>query len=192
MAKGKLIMVSGPSGAGKSSICRILAARLPAEFAVSATTRAAKPQDAHGKRYQFVSGAEFQELLAKNAFLEYAEVFGNWYGTLRAPVVEALAAGRLVLLEIDIQGAAQVRKLMPEALGVFILPPDETVLATRLHSRGRDDAATIARRLAAAQREIEFARASGVYDVMVLNADLTQAVNEILAVVEQSLRAPKQ
>jgi guanylate kinase len=192
VAKGKLIMVSGPSGAGKSTICRILAERLPAEFAVSATTRAAKPQDAIGKRYQFVTQAEFQELLAKKAFLEYAEVFGNWYGTLRAPVVEALEAGRLVLLEIDVQGANQVKRMMPEVLGVFILPPDVTALAARLQSRGRDDAATIQRRLAEAQREMEFAWASGVYDVMVMNADLTQAVNEIIAVVEQSLRTPKQ
>jgi len=168
---GILIFISGPSGVGKSTVCRRLVSMLPAEFAVSATTRAGKPQDAYGKKYQFVDEPEFRHLLEAGAFLEYAYVFGNWYGTLRKPVEEALAAGRTVLLEIDVQGAIQVHAMFPGAMGVFILPPSEEDLLKRLRERGRDDEATILRRFTEAQQEIRTAQASGVYDLMVVNED---------------------
>jgi guanylate kinase len=169
--KGLLVFISGPSGVGKSTVCRRLAAEVPAEFAVSATTRQGKPQDAQGKRYIFVDEPEFRRRLEAGDFLEYANVFGHWYGTLRAPVEEALAAGRIVLLEIDVQGGIQVHGLFASALGVFILPPSEQELLHRLRGRGRDDEATIQRRFAEAKNEIATARASGIYDVMVINGD---------------------
>jgi guanylate kinase len=169
--RGLLIFVSGPSGVGKSTVCRRLAAVMPAEFAISATTRHGKPQDVHGKKYQFVDEPQFRRMLEAGEFLEYAYVFGNWYGTLRRPVEQALVEGRTILLEIDVQGAIQVHKLFPTAMGVFILPPSEEDLLKRLCERARDDEATIQRRLAEAQQEIRTAQACGVYDLMVVNED---------------------
>lgn len=168
---GLLIFISGPSGVGKSTICRRLASIIPAEFAVSATTRIGKPQDAHGKRYEFVDEPEFRHRLERGEFLEYAYVFGNWYGTLRKPVEDGLAAGQTILLEIDVQGAIQVHQLFPDAMGVFILPPSEDDLLKRLRERGRDDEATILRRFTEAKQEIRTAEASGVYDLLVVNED---------------------
>ena len=113
---GLLLFVSGPSGVGKSTLCNRLAQDLPAQFAVSATTRQGKPQDQWGKKYLFVNENEFKQRIANNEFLEYAKVFGHWYGTLRQPVLDALADGRTVLLEIDIQGGIQIAKMFPAAM----------------------------------------------------------------------------
>jgi guanylate kinase len=185
--KGLLIFVSGPSGVGKSTVCRRLATLLPAEFAVSATTRQAKPQDAVAKKYLFVEDGEFKRMLEAGAFLEYANVFGHWYGTLRQPVEDALTEGRSILLEIDVQGAIQVHKLFPGSMGVFILPPSEQDLLQRLKNRGRDDETTIRRRFTEAQQEISTARSSGVYDLMVVNEDngVEKTVAAIHKAVEQ-------
>jgi guanylate kinase len=158
---------------------------LPAQFAVSSTTRQGKPQDAQGKKYLFVTEVEFRRQLEAGDFLEYANVFGHWYGTLRRPVEETLAAGKKVLLEIDVQGAQQVHQLFPTAFGVFILPPEEPELLQRLRRRGRDDEATIQRRLGEAAREIEFARTSGIYDVLVANRD--GALDETLRTIKETL-----
>ena len=125
-------------------------------------------------------------MLEAGEFLEYAYVFGNWYGTLRRPVEEGLAAKRLILLEIDVQGAIQVHKDFPRAMGVFILPPSEKDLLKRLRERGRDDEATIMRRFTEAQQEIRTAEASGVYDLMVVNED-----NGVEKTVETIRRAIK-
>lgn len=181
---GLLIFVSGPSGVGKSTVCRRLTAELPAEFAVSATTRAGKPQDAFGKKYQFVKEPEFKRLLEAGELLEYANVFGNWYGTLKSPVEQSLAAGKTVLLEIDVQGAIQVHKIFPRAMGVFILPPTEDTLLQRLRDRGRDDEATIQRRFQEARNEIQAARTCGVYDILVVNEDLDKTIESVLAAVK--------
>jgi guanylate kinase len=156
---------------GKSTVCRRLAAELPAEFAVSATTREGKPQDAHGKKYLFVDEPGFRRMLEEGLFLEYAYKFGNWYGTLKKPVEEGMAAGRIILLEIEVQGAIQVHTLFPSAMGVFILPPSENDLLERLRKRGRDDEADIQKRFTEAQQEIRTAQASGVYDLLVVNED---------------------
>jgi len=190
LSTGLLIFISGPSGVGKSTVCRRLATVLPAEFALSATTRQPKPQDAIAKKYLFVEEPEFRRMLEAGAFLEYAHVFGNWYGTLKKPVEEALADGRIVLLEIDVQGAIQVHKLFPAAMGVFILPPGEADLLQRLTDRGRDDPATIRRRFTEAQQEIRTAQASGVYDLMVVNENdgVEKTVNTIKRAVRKHRR----
>ncbi len=177
--RGRLIFISGPSGAGKSTICRRLAELLPAEFAVSATTRPGKPQDAWGKRYLFVTEDNFKQRMEAGEFLEYALVFGNWYGTLRQPVEESLEQGRIVLLEIDVQGGIQVHKLFPAALGVFILPPSPEQLEKRLRDRGRDDEQTMLRRVTEAQQEVRVAQECGSYSLMVINQTLEKAVEEI-------------
>jgi guanylate kinase len=185
-APGLLIFVSGPSGVGKSTVCRRLATLLPAEFAVSSTTRAGKPQDAFGKKYQFVDLETFRRQLEAGEFLEYAYVFGNWYGTLKQPVEDALAAGKIVLLEIDVQGAIQVHQLFPDSLGVFILPPSEEDLLKRLRDRGRDDEATILRRFTEAQQEIRTAQASDAYDLLVVNED--NGVEKTVGEVQKAIR----
>jgi len=164
---GLLILISGPSGVGKSTICRQLAADLPAEFAMSATTRASKPQDAVGKKYLFVTETEFRKMLEEDAFLEYAYKFDNWYGTLRKPVEDGLKSGRTILFEVEVQGAIQIRKIFPRSLGILILPPSMDVLKRRLEDRKRDDEATIQRRLAEVQQEIREAEDSGIYQKVV-------------------------
>jgi guanylate kinase len=185
VSKGLLIFVSGPGGAGKSTVCNRLAADLPAEFAVSATTRQPKPQDAIAKKYLFVEEPEFRRMLEADAFLEYANVFGNWYGTLRKPVEDALAQGRIILLEIDVQGALQVHKLFPAAMGVFILPPSEADLLKRLRDRGRDDEATIQRRFLGAKQEIQTAQSSGIYDLLVVNEE--NDLDKTIATIRQAI-----
>lgn len=183
---GLLIFVSGPSGVGKSTVCRKLATELPAEFAVSATTREGKPQDAMGKKYDFVDEPTFRKLLETGDFLEYAYVFGNWYGTLKKPVEEGLKAGKTILLEIDVQGAMQVHKLFPDSMGVFVLPPSEQDLVNRLRGRGRDDEATIRRRFTEAQQEIRTAETNGIYDLMVVNED--QGVDKTVEIIKKETK----
>lgn len=187
-ASGLLLFISGPSGVGKSTICRRLARELPARFALSATTRPRKPQDKHAKRYIFIDENEFRRRREGGDFLECARVFGHWYGTLRQPVVEALARGRTVLLEIDVQGGRQVSGLFPAAVGIFILPPNERELARRLASRGRDEPDVIRRRIARSQREIREARLSGAYPHMVMNNELDQTVQTLIRLVRDYRR----
>ena len=179
--QGLLIFVSGPSGVGKSTVCNRLAKDLPAQFALSATTREGKPQDQWGKKYIFVNENEFQQRVANNEFLEYARVFGHWYGTLRQPVLDALAIGRTVLLEIDIQGGIQIVKMFPQAVGVFILPPGEEELTRRLRERGRDEPEVIETRLRQAKQEIAMAEQSGAYRIKVVNRVLEETIVELIS-----------
>jgi guanylate kinase len=185
---GLLLFVSGPSGVGKSTVCNRLAKDIPAQFALSATTREGKPQDKWGKRYIFINENEFNQRVANNEFLEYAKVFGHWYGTLRQPVLEALADGRTVLLEIDIQGGIQIAKMFPEAVGVFILPPDEEELIRRLRERGRDAPEVIETRIRQAKQEIAMAEQSGAYRIKVVNRVLDQTIAELISFV-RAIRA---
>ena len=185
---GLLLFVSGPSGVGKSTVCNRLAKDIPAQFALSATTRQGKPQDQWGKQYIFINENEFKQRVANNEFLEYAKVFGHWYGTLKQPVLDALANGRTVLLEIDIQGGIQIAKMFPQAVGVFILPPGEEELIRRLRERGRDEPEVIETRIRQAKQEIAQAEQSGAYRIKVVNRVLDQTIAELISFVK-SIRA---
>jgi guanylate kinase len=185
-ATGKLVVISGPSGVGKTTITRGLAKAFPdSALSVSVTTRTPGPGDREGVDYFFISREEFDRLVRDGRLLEHAEVFGNAYGTPRQWVEEQLREGRLVLLEIDVQGARQVRAAMPEALGIFILPPSEDELLRRLRLRRRDTEEVIQRRFAEAKREIAEAKSSGAYDAYIVNRDLEQAIDEAVRFVRR-------
>lgn len=181
---GMLLIISGPSGVGKTTITREVIKQLNATFSVSMTTREQTASDTNGLDYQFVSKQAFKEHIDNNDLLEWANVFGNHYGTPRKPVDEALAAGRIMILEIDVQGAIDVKKNMPEAFGVFILPPHEDVLLERLRARAREDEAIILKRFDKAKLEISMAKKSNVYDLFVVNDVLEDAIKKIVETVK--------
>jgi len=181
--KGKFVIVSGPSGVGKSTICRAVVERTGASLSVSMTTRAKSADEVDGKDYRFVSRDEFERRIANDEFLEYADVFGNYYGTPRENVRAAFDDGKTVILEIDVQGALKVKQICPEAMMIFILPPSQNDLAGRMNGRGRgEDEATARLRLDTASREI--AAAWQYYENMVINDDLEQAINEVIGIIE--------
>lgn len=180
-AAGKLFIVAAPSGAGKSTLVHALLAREPGlALSISHTTRAPRPGDRDGVQYHFVDRAMFERMVERGGFLEHAEVFGNAYGTSRDAVESLLHAGRDVLLEIDWQGAAQVRRAMPGCVSIFILPPSRDELERRLRARATDDAATIAKRLAASREEIAHA---DEFDCIVVNDDFAAALAALQDVV---------
>lgn len=181
---GLLLVISGPSGVGKTTITRAVERSIPGSvFSVSATTRAKTPADVEGVDYHFVDEPEFDRMVRDSAFLEWAGVFGKRYGTPRAWVEEQLSRGRLVILEIDVEGAKQVRRAMPDAFGVFILPPSEEELLRRLHARKREDESLIRKRFAEAQREMAEAKGCGAYDAFIINDDLDRAIAEAVSTV---------
>lgn len=181
---GMLLVISGPSGVGKTTITRAVERSIPGSvFSVSATTRARTEADVDGVDYHFVTEGRFDQMVREGAFLEWAGVFGKRYGTPRAWVEEQLARGRLVILEIDVEGAKQVKQAMPEAFGLFILPPSEDELLRRLRSRKREDEALIQKRFAEAQREIAEAGRCGSYDAFITNDELERAIREAVDTV---------
>ena len=189
-APGLLLVMSGPSGVGKTTIVHELIRRFGGLFSVSATTRAPGPGERDGVDYFFVDQPTFQRWIDEDRFLEHAQVFGrSWYGTPEGPVREALARGELVVLDIDVQGAENVRRKVPEALGVFVLPPSEEELLKRLRARGREDEAAIERRFAESKKEIARARAGSTYDVFVVNDTLARVTDEVAAAVAARLAA---
>jgi guanylate kinase len=188
---GSLFIVAAPSGAGKSSLVNALLARDPGiKLSISHTTRGPRPGDEDGVHYHFVDRARFGALIDAGAFLEYAEVHGNLYGTSRAAVEPLLAAGHDVLLEIDYQGARSVRMLMPAAVGIFILPPSRAALEERLHKRGQDNAEVIAKRLANSREEIGHVHE---FDYVIVNERFEQALDDLGSIVRaQRLRRATQ
>jgi guanylate kinase len=184
---GVLYIVAAPSGAGKSSLVNALLEREPGiALSISHTTRPPRPNDHDGEHYHFINRGVFERMVADGAFLEHAEVFGNLYGTSRAAVEPLLAQGRDVLLEIDWQGARQVRAAMPGCVSVFILPPSRAELERRLRNRASDDAQTIARRLAESREEVAHA---GDFDFLVVNDQFADALGDLRAIVScQRLR----
>ncbi len=191
---GLLLVISGPSGVGKTTITRAVERSIPGSvFSVSATTRARTEADVDGVDYHFVDEARFDEMVREGAFLEWAGVFGKRYGTPRAWVEEQLSRGRLVILEIDVEGAKQIKRAMPEAFGVFILPPSEEELLRRLRGRKREDEALIQKRFAEAQREIAEAQRCGAYDAFITNGVLERAIDEAVETVnlERERRSAK-
>lgn len=180
MHNGKLYIISAPSGAGKTSLVKQLVADLAnLTVSVSHTTRPMRPGERHGRDYYFVSMADFQSMLEKQAFLEHALVFDNFYGTAQQTVEENLHKGLDVILEIDWQGARQVKKIIPDSLSIFILPPSTAVLQHRLRSRGQDDEQVIARRMREAVAEISHYKE---FDYLVVNDDFEQALTELKSI----------
>jgi guanylate kinase len=178
---GLLFVITAPSGAGKSSLIDALLKEDPRlRLSVSYTTRAPRPGEANGREYHFVDDRTFMAMLERSEFLESAEVHGYRYGTSQVVIREALARGQDLVLEIDWQGARQVRKLHPECIGVFILPPSVAELERRMRARGQDSDAVIRRRLASAEEEISH---SPEFDYAIINKDFDEAKQDLQAII---------
>jgi guanylate kinase len=178
---GSIFMVVAPSGAGKSTLVNALLARDPGiELSISYSTRSPRPGEASGREYHFTDAADFLARRARGEFLEWAEVHGHYYGTSRPWIEQRLGTGRDVLLEIDWQGARQVRSALPQAIGIFILPPSIEALEARLHKRGQDSPQVISRRLLAAGAEISHA---AEFDYVIINENFDHALGELGAIV---------
>jgi guanylate kinase len=182
--KGRVVIVSGPSGVGKSTICKEVVERLNnAYLSISVTTRPKAESEVDGRDYWFISEQQFRQWINKGLLLEHAEVFGSLYGTPKDKVDQALKAGKIVILEIDVQGAKQVKRICPDAVMIFILPPTRKELAHRINDRGREDTEKAEERLGGADSEI--ADAWQYYKYMVINDDLQQAVNEVVQIIRE-------
>ncbi len=180
--QGILLVVSGPSGAGKGTICSMLREQLPdLGYSVSVTTRQPRVGEVDGVNYFFKTVDQVKEMIARDEFLEYAEVYGNYYGTPRQYVMDLLASGKDVLLEIDIQGALQVKEHFPEGVFVFIVPPSLDELYDRIYKRGTDSAEVIERRMASAASELSFA---AKYDYIIVNDVAEKAAQRVLTLME--------
>lgn len=181
MAKGTLYTVSAPSGAGKTSLVKALVDSSEGiQVSVSHTTRACRPGEQDGVNYHFISQETFMDMLEQAAFLEHAKVFDNFYGTSKSWVEDTLKQGIDVILEIDWQGAQQVRKQLPDTVGIFILPPSEATLRERLTQRGQDDDSIIERRMRDARNEIEHYVES---DYLIINDNFDVALNEFKSII---------
>ncbi len=177
MAKGELIVLTGPSGVGKGTLLRSLLQRHPELFlSISVTTRSPRPGEIDGLHYYFVDRPQFERMVAQGELLEWAEFAGNCYGTPRSPVEAQVSQGQLVILEIELEGARQVRRSFPEAIQIFLLPPSMVELEDRIRSRGQDSEAAITRRLQRAQEEVA---AADEFDVQIVNDDLEKALSRI-------------
>ena len=174
---GKLIVLTGPSGVGKGTLMNEILNRYPElHYSVSATTRSPRPGEINGKNYNFISRSQFEQLVTQGEFLEWAEFAGNCYGTPREAVFNQIQAGKLVLLEIELAGARQIRRTFPSALSIFILPPSFAELENRIRGRGQDSEEAISRRLQRAEEEIA---AANEFDIKIINDDFEQALKEI-------------
>ena len=193
MVQGTLYIISAPSGAGKSSLIQALLKTQPlydTQVSISHTTRSERPGEKHGEHYFFVSKDEFIEMIEKDDFLEHAEVFGNYYGTSRVTIEQVLASGVDVFLDIDWQGAQQIRAKMPQARSIFVLPPSKDELDRRLRGRGQDSEEVIAKRMAQAVAEMtHFAE----YDYLIVNDDFDLALSDLKTIIRaERLRLSRQ
>ena len=181
-----LFVLSGPSGTGKTTLCRMLTQACPKEFrfSVSHTTRPRRHMEEDGKDYHFASEGAFQDMIAKDAFLEWAKVYDAYYGTALVPVEEALERGYNVLLDIDVQGGLAVKKRRDDVALIFIVPPSLAALEARLKGRGRDEPDALRKRLQAAMGEIE--RAFAAYEYIVVNDELGKALQDVLAITQSA------
>ena len=189
---GTLYIVSAPSGAGKTSLVKALIDREPlVRVSVSHTTRAIRPGEVDGTNYHFVSREQFSDMLERNEFLEHAEVFGNLYGTSQQSIEQTLAEGIDLILEIDWQGAQQVRRLLPQSRSIYILPPTQEALRHRLTSRGQDSGEIIERRMREAVSEMSH---YVEYDYLLINDDFAHALSDLKAIfrANQLLQGPQQ
>ena len=181
MHKGRLYVFTGPSGAGKGTVLHRLLDEVPGlSLSVSATTRVPRPGEQDGVHYYFISKQAFEQKIAENAFLEYAEYVDNYYGTPERPVEEQLAAGRDVILEIEVQGAMQVHAKRPDAVLVFLTPPSLEELARRLRGRGTESEEKVLKRLEAARRDLEY---QAQFDYVVVNDRVENAVGQLKQIV---------
>ena len=181
MNKGKLYIISAPSGAGKTSLIKKLIPDLDKLMvSVSHTTRVQRPGEIDGIDYFFTSVERFKEMISQSDFLEYAQVFDNYYGTAQSSVEHSLNSGKDVILEIDWQGAAQIRRLLEDIISIFILPPSTQVLRQRLQERGQDSAEIIDRRMQAAKTEISH---YAEYDYLIVNDDFNTALTELKSII---------
>ena len=177
LSSGKLMILTGPSGVGKGTLMRSLLQCHPELYSsVSATTRAPRNGEIDGTNYYFMTRTKFEQLVASGEFLEWAEFAGNYYGTPRKPVLEKVNSGKTVLLEIELDGARQVRASFPEAISIFILPPSLGELERRIRSRNQDSQDAIARRLLLAQKEI---KAADEFDIQIVNDDFETALHSL-------------
>ena len=188
---GNLYIISAPSGAGKTSLVKaLLQSEVDLSLSVSYTTRAPRPEEVDGRDYRFVNREGFEERLKQGEFLESAQVYGNFYGTSKTWINEALRASRDILLEIDSQGARQVREVFPASVSIFVLPPSLQVLEARLRNRAQDSLEVISQRLASARDEISHV---GEYDYVILNDSLDRALEDLKCIVRaERLRVEKQ
>lgn len=183
----RLFVVAAPSGAGKSTLVNALLAREPGlRLSVSHTTRPIRPNEQNGREYYFIPVADFQALAQRGMFLEHAQVFDNFYGTSKQQLEDKLAAGFDVILEIDWQGARQVRAAIPDCVTIFILPPSRAALETRLRNRKTDSAAVIARRLGDSVSDMSHCRE---FDYIVVNDDFERAVGDLQIILRGGLKA---
>ena len=180
--KGLLVIISGPAGSGKGTIVSRLRELAPFDFSVSATTRSPRPGEQHGVHYYFVDKADFENKIKEGEMLEYAQYVGNYYGTPRKPVEDALSAGKNIILDIEVKGALQIKEKMPEAIMIYVLPPDYETLLARIRGRGPETEEVIQKRMNEAKNEI---KTFPKYDYVVINRDggVDRAAQDVLSIL---------
>ena len=188
MNRGRIIVLSGPSGVGKTTVCeRLLSARADVRYSISATSRPKRPVETDGREYIFISIEEFKRWISQRLFVEYAEVYGNFYGTPKKSLEEGLSTGYNILMDVDVQGARELMNLYPDGIFIYTMPPDITELERRLKKRDTDHDEVIRNRVAKARQELEY---KDDYKYSIENRDLETTVARILSIIEREIGAP--